>query len=308
MKKLSFIGLAIIGLLQQNSSFAQATAPMQKENGGYGSNNGNTYSSNNNNGNTNTNNSNSGGIKRKSLTSYMNLQMPETDGRNGACVAYHQVTKRFYASYGGNEGFPMAVFDIKGSRLSDADLKTSFDTRGLWYNPNTKSICANGYNQNGWIRYKLDYNGMPTDKETLFEGLNQPSEHSVGVYCAYDDKLHFLNEQNIDAYSLTTGQYESQIRLYVGVDQGQTADESNISLSEDYNKTSIIYTGIMNAQFGLLNITDKQIELYDRNTGYRTQILKLPSDITLYSLMNFCYANGTYFLFNKETNTWMGYR
>src|SRR5438552_2828335 len=92
----------------------------------------------------------------KTLTKTIELKMPKTadddmPGTRGAAVVWHPLQKKYYASFAGNEGYPMAVFDITGKRLSGDEQTCLKDTRGLWYNPKLNKICGNGHSDIGWF-------------------------------------------------------------------------------------------------------------------------------------------------------------
>jgi hypothetical protein len=56
-------------------------------------------------------------------------------------------------------------------------------------------------------------------------------------------------------------------------------------------------------------VAKKQIELYDAETGYLTQVLKLPSNAPeLHTVFDFAYANGLFWIFDEENRTWVGYK
>jgi len=259
----------------------------------------------------------------KQLKKTMELKMPgkvlvskrtgedSLPGTRGASVAWHPVQKKYYAAFAGNASYPLAVFDATGKILSDEDLNTMADLRGLWYNSTLKKICGNGYNETGWFDYTLDAKGIPEDVEILMEGLNQPTEQSVGVYNPKSDMVYFLNNQFIHVYNAEAMEEEdSTIRIYAGTSKKEEIEEDDKGdwLPDSYNYTTVIYTGIPKAEFGLLNTLSKQVELYNRKTGLLTQKLQLPDEVELYTGFNFSYCNGTYWFFNQETRTWTGYK
>ena len=231
-------------------------------------------------------------------------------GKRGGAVVWHPIQKKYYAAFAGNSTFPLAVFDITGKRLSDEDQTTLQDTRGLWYNPKLKKICGNGYNNIGWFSYKLDAKGIPTESEIDFEGMNQPGEQSIGVSNTQTNQVCFLYGQHIYLYNADAMQSDTSIRLYPGVSKKEDIDEDDDgeTLSEDYNYNVLIYTGISKAEFGLLNVYLRQVELYNQKTGLLTQKLKLPADLPTWPAFNFSYTNGTYWAFDQDTRTWTGYK
>lgn len=252
----------------------------------------------------------------KQLKKTITLQMPKTvdddmPGTRGACVAWHPVQKKYYAAFAGNAGYPLAVFDVTGKRLSDEELSCRVDTRGLWYNATLKKICGNGYNEYGWFDYRTNPKGIPEVVEIYIQGMNQPDVQCVGAYNPKSDMVYFLYNQFIHVYNPDGMEEEdSLIRIYSGISKKDDIDEEDEGdwLSDSYNNTTIIYTGIPKAEFGLLNTLSKQVELYNRKTGLLTQRLQLPDDADLYTTFNFSYCNGTYWFFNQETRAWTGYK
>ena len=251
--------------------------------------------------------------KESKLKKVLELKMPEGPGRNGSGITYHPDSKRYYATIAGNDRHPLAIFDSKGKRLTDDDQKALFDVRGLWWSPTLKKFCANGYADKGWITYKLDKKGVPEDIEQLYKGMVQPDDQSVAAFNPRSNDVFFLSGQLVWTIPAATGMVEDEdIRLYVGAtNRSEALDmefyEDDEYLSEDYNPT-LIYTGVQKGEFGLLNHYDKQIELYDRKTGYMTQKLILPDDAPAPEMLCFGFANGIYWLYDKDARTWVGYK
>lgn len=249
-------------------------------------------------------------VTAKPLNKVMTLSMPGETGSNGASVAWHPILKKYYASFAGNASYPLAVFDVKGNRISPDELETMFDVRGLWYNTGSKKIEANGFKDFGWISYKLNAKGIPEDIVQLQEGLVQPDEHSVGVFDALKKRICFLHEGIISSYSLkgepTADEIEiKRITETPEMPEGELEDESETA--DMYNSTALCYTGITNAEFGILNYGKMQIELYNRK-GILTKAFVLPEDVAVYVNFNFAYANGIWWLFDKEQRIWLGYK
>jgi hypothetical protein len=247
--------------------------------------------------------------KARPLKSVMTLEILGEGGSNGASVVWHPIQKKYYASMAGNASFPMGVYSEKGKLLSDEDLAAQFDLRGLWFNPITKTINGNGYGEGGWVSYKLNAKGIPTDIKMLFEGMYQPSEQSVATYDGKTNSVYFLEGNEVVIYNGKTGEQVNGINIFPGLKKAP-ADGEEVSgeIGEDYNTTVVVFTGIPRAEFGLLNVTNKEIELYNKATGYLTQKLKLPEEAELSSSFCFAYTNGIYFLFDKEARKWIGYK
>lgn len=247
-------------------------------------------------------------IEKKNVQKVLELKMPGTGGANGAAVAWHPVFKKYYASMAGNISFPLGVFDINGKLLSEETQEAMFDIRGLWYNSDTKTLQMNGYNDFGWAEYQLDKQGLPVDVKIIREGMNQPSEQSAGAYNAREEKIYFFNndEGNIEIYDLSTSSYEESITLKLGRAEGKSG--SNSDVLENYNSSTVIYTGIPGAEIGLLNFENNMLELYNIKSGYLTRKLVLPTDAPSPGMLNFAYCNGIYWLFDKSERAWKGYK
>jgi hypothetical protein len=245
------------------------------------------------------------------LKKVLELQIKGEGGANGASVAWNPMLKKYYCAIAGNADFPMSVFNATGTLVSDSTLKTQIDVRGLWYNTRTKTLQANGYDDAGWITYKLDSKGIPISFTNLFEGLNQPNEQSVGVFDAAGNVLYFydnLEVPEITKYSMTDAKSVSTISLHPGTKFEEDIDEDwDLESMFDYNSTTVVYTGIPKSEFGMLNIELIQIELYNAD-GLLTKVLLLPSDTPTYEMFNFSYCNGIYWLFDKDNRKWIGYK
>lgn len=251
---------------------------------------------------------NAEGQTTRMLKKNIELQMPDEDGSNGASVVWHPVQKKYYAAFAGNASYPIAVFDAIGKRLSPENLTTQIDVRGLWFNSDEKLIYGNAFKDFGWFSYKLDAKGIPQELTTILPGLNQPSTQSVGAYNVKNRFIYFLNKTKIVAYNSEGKQVEdSTISIMLNIPE-DFKDGDEIYMEDNYNLTTIIFTGINKSEFGLLNYSKSRIELYDKKTGILSQILKLPEDAISYDWLNFSFTNGIYWLFEKDNRKWVGYK
>jgi hypothetical protein len=250
----------------------------------------------------------------RTLKKVMELKMPLTKdddkaGTRGAAVTWHPGQKKYYASFAGNVDYPMGVFDATGKRVSETTLKTQADTRGLWYDPNTKLLTGNGYGDFGWFQYKLDENGIPYTADVIVEGKNQPESQCQGQFYTPSKQVLFFWQSQVYKYSRQGAAMDSML-IHWGrtKDEGPGDDEDLYYISEDYNNSAMIYTGIKGQELGFLNITNKEIEFYDIANGFRTEVVALPENAPVESVFNFAFANGTYWLFDMELRKWVGYK
>lgn len=252
---------------------------------------------------------------KKALKKIMELKMPKTadddmPGTRGAGVAWHPIQKKYYANFAGNVGYPSAVFNATGKRLSSDDAETMVDTRGIWYNPQTKAIEGNQYDIGGWFRYQLDSKGLITDYSSIQTGMVQPTSQVVGTLNTKTKKVVFLKGSELFFYSFSDTISTGNMVIHFGITKQKDImpDEDATAEPEGYNYTSVIYTGIANAEYGFLNTMDNQVELYSEKTGLLTKIFTLPADATAEGSFNFAYANGIYWLFDMKNRKWVGYK
>ncbi len=254
----------------------------------------------------------------RTLKEVMELQMPKTAedelcGTRGASVCWNPDTKKYYAAFCGNSQFPMGVFTATGTRISDENLTTMEDLRGMWYNPSAKVLMANGYSDIGWLSYDLDNKGIPSNINYKFPDMNQPNPQSVGAYDARLKYVFFLDKSRVMLYENFSDLYarvadSTQIHWGRKKLQGPGENENEFEGNENYNFTNVVATGIKEAEFGLLNTVEKQIELYDRKEGYLRQTLKLPAGAPVEASFNFAFSNGIYWLFDIKNRKWIGYK
>ena len=247
------------------------------------------------------------------LKKVLELKIPREGGANGASVSWHPLLKKYYAAMAGNVSFCLGVFDAKGKLLSLPEQTTLFDIRGLWYNPHTKTLQMNGYSDFGWAEYKLDGKGFPDSVKLLHEGVNQPVDQSVGAFDPQKDVIYFLNEDgNLDVYDFKEGNYLDEIELTLGKTKKEIDDDEdaadNYDVLDDYNHSTVVYTAISGADIGLLNYSEKEIELYNLKDGHLVRKLSLPEEAPANDLLNFSYCNSTWWLFDTKARTWIGFR
>ena len=250
----------------------------------------------------------------QALKKVMELKMPKTvdddmPGTRGASVVWHPINKKYYACFAGNADYPFAVFDGTGKRLSGENQTALMDTRGLWYNPATKLVCGNGHGDLGWYSYVLDKSGIPTDIMMIKNNMHQPNAQSVGVYNSAAKQVLFLHGSQVYMYESDGTPADSIIIHWTRKKtDGADEDEDPTLEHEDYNIYSLVYTGIKGQELGFLNITNKQVDLYDIKTGFLTKTLAFPETAICEQTFNFAYANGIFWLFNMELRKWVGYK
>lgn len=250
----------------------------------------------------------------RQLRKVTELKMPTGGGDNGGTVALSQKNRYYYATIAGNKTYSMAYFSTTGQMMSPPDLALLADIRGLWYNPFLKTFQANCAGTAGWVNYVLDDAGIPYDVKPLYPGQLQPFPQSVGSYNSKENVVYFLKGSTVVVYDAGSGkeQKEKTVLLKTGYSKKNLppADfkmDSNLVLTQ-YNTTTVVFTAVPNAEFGLLNIKTHEIELYSRADGLLTQRLKLPPEAPVKEKLNFSFCNNIYWIYDKSNRSWIGYR
>jgi hypothetical protein len=246
---------------------------------------------------------------RKAIT----LLMPKGKGDNGGTVAVNLRNRNLYATIVGNKTYSMAFFNNTGEMVSPPDLALLSDIRGLWYNPASKTFQANTFGGN-WVTYVIDDAGIPYDVKPQFTNVLQPTANSVTAFNQRENVVYFLRGSTVVTVDINTGKPvpEKTYTLKIGFTKKSPAPADykadTTKTPAAYNSTTVIYTGMTNAEFGLLNTTTKEIELYSKQDGLLYQKLKLPKEASAFDKFNFAFANGIYFVFDKSKRAWVGYR
>jgi hypothetical protein len=195
----------------------------------------------------------SGGNKELKIISaekVMDMVIPE-GGANGASVVYHPKEKLYYAAQAGNMDFPLVIFNANGKVVSGTDQKTLIDVRGLWYNPKTKQLEGNAYNDFGWFSYDLNRDGLPSIIKKKRQGMSQPDQNSAGVLNTEDNEVLFLDGLNIVCYSTDGTDKRKSIQIHFGaMNTNDATTLSSADFEKTYNIRSIIYTGTKGAEIG----------------------------------------------------------
>ncbi len=237
-----------------------------------------------------------------SLVTRFTIPKELTGGANGAGVAYDPVRKLYYAAMAGNENFGLVVYNSKG--LVVASTTTMIDVRGIWYNPLTKNIEVNGFENNGMAHYIRNDKGIPTNIEIDATGQNQPDENSCAALNSANNTLLFLTGNEDEEYTIES--YDKS--NYQSTNSTTFFPPDGVDLYESINYTAIVYTGMPKAEVGILNYGEQVVYLANLQNGYTTYELKLSDSIVPEDRFNFAYTNKLFWFFDKTNRVWSAYK
>ncbi len=252
-------------------------------------------------------------IKRH-LQVVMRLEMPNGPGENGGTVALNTRNKNYYATIAGSKAYSLAIFNGLPELLSPPDLALLYDIRGLWYHPKDQTFYANTHGNTGWIKYTIDKMGIPYDAKVAYTGQRQPFPQSVGQYSQKENIVYFLKGSTAVAYDGATGDpvpaKNKLLKIGFTKKSPPPADlqVDSFSVRFGYNSTTLIYTGIAQSEFGLLNVKNREIELYSAADGLLTTRLKIPETVPVKDKLNFAFCNNIYWLYDDSSRSWAGMR
>jgi hypothetical protein len=226
------------------------------------------------------------------------IELPKGSGTNGAGVAYNPEFGYYYMPMAGNKSYPIYVYNKKWELVDEMD--NLIDFRGIWYNPDTKKLEANAYNDSTIYTIKLNSAGIPIgvektavtppvsddDKNTCWAYL--PSEKSVMVYVDADTRVIF--------YDRTAGVRKRSALTDPAIPQ------------DDINYATVLYSGMAGKEIALGDYMDNAFWLYNAKTGAQVETVLLPFHHPLMrDRFNIGWANGIIWIFNTDERTWYGF-
>jgi hypothetical protein len=224
------------------------------------------------------------------------LDYQSTNLFNCSGVAYNPIQAKYYAVRAGNSSFPLETWSSTGTQLYTTSA--GFDWRGMWWNPNTNQLEGNGYNTFGMWRANLDVSGNALSTGvSLFTGMAQPDAQSCGDYDPIANEVIYYFNGRIYRYSRATN---AAINNYALI--GCPVGFGNI------NSTTVVYTGCVGKEIGILDYVNKRIYLFQKNTGIYMGMCQLPAAAVTSNSFRFSWANGYAWLFDLNTGNWYSYR
>jgi hypothetical protein len=220
----------------------------------------------------------------------------QESGTYANAVVYNPLLNLYYASYGGNETYPLETFDKKGKVLYSTT--TGADMRGMWWNPKTEKLEGNCFSDGGIVSVEIREDGYAGGSpKTIFKGRLQPDDQSAGAFDYVDNQVLYYFEGKIYKYGRLNGNYIEAMKL-----RNMPAKFDDI----DYN--TLIFTGQEGVEIGILNYVAKEIYFFDKKTGEYTKTMKLPADAPTSDRMRFAFANNYVWLYDHSVRTWIGYK
>lgn len=225
------------------------------------------------------------------------IALPKGSGTNAAGVAYNPQTGYYYMAMAGNADYPLYVYNKRWTLV--AEVTGDVDFRSIWYNPTTKQLEGNGYNEEAIYVITLNDKGIPTGaKKTEVDvpaGLELNTSWAYNAaskqVMVYDD-----GKESIIIYDRKKGTKKKSILLRPSVP------------AKSVNYTTALYTGMKGKEIAIGNYVENTLWLYDAKTGKKTETVKVATTSTpMKDRFNLAWCNNTVWLFNTDERTWYGF-
>jgi hypothetical protein len=236
------------------------------------------------------------------ITDYVtHIALPEGSGTNAAGVAYHPDFKYLYFAMAGNADYPLYVYDGEGQYVDD--VTGGIDFRGIWYNPDTKQLEANAYNDDEVYTITLNDKGIPTGVKGT--GVKCADAKIDNAAWAYVPGSKLIMAYNPDADRIVLCDRKTGVRK-------KSVPLAKVNDGATVNSTTIMYTDIQGKELALVNVTDNALWLYDAKTGKHTETIMLPdldSDfLILPERFNMAWTEDIIWVFDTEFRTWYAFQ
>ena len=214
---------------------------------------------------------------------------------NRSGIAYDPVNDRYYSVNAGSPHYPMETYDGNG-RLLNATPQ-GFDYRGVWYNPNTKSIEGNGFNSCGiWHAQVNSAHVANGNGKHLVSNTKGPDVQACADYDYNDNEIVYYYNGTIYRHDHETNELISSVSV------------SGLPVSSYHlNTTGIGYTGVKGMELGLWDYQNRKFYFIDKESGKYVTECQLPNSAPAQSYLKMGFENGLLWLYDGVSQ-WFGYR
>ena len=217
-------------------------------------------------------------------------EMQSNEGTNGSAVVWVPDGNYYVTCIAGNADFPLEAFDRSGKSLYAVPV--GIDIRGMWYNPKTKRLEANGAGDAGWYERIGATNGKPDGEwKLIVAGQNHPDFQSVLSYIPKKKKLVTYYDGNFSFWGRKN--QKQKLRFQHGTPFGE---------KWFIDPTTACYTGNDDFPIAILELNAGKILYFDLKGKYLAGTLVDGTDDI--SAFRFSFANGKAFIFDAEARIW----
>jgi len=212
-------------------------------------------------------------------------------------IVYNPDRNLYYGTYGGNTSVPIDVWNSAGTRLATI-TPSGYDFRGAWWNPTTRQLEANAFDNTSIAAKPIDNNGYPvaTTVTTIFATGNGLSPQNLAAFDPVNNELIYYSGGVIKRVSRANNATIASATV-MGLPVASSALNSNI----------VLYTGCSGKEYALYNANAKAVYFVSRATNAYVGMSQLPTSAPANANYGMSYTRGQLYLFNSATNSWSGY-
>lgn len=216
-------------------------------------------------------------------------------GGMGVSVVWSQALKRYYAVVSATGEKWLFLYDQNGNPIKNP-YQLPFDPGSLWMEGTGKSLKSYASGMEGLYIIHLR-EGLPAYAENVFYSLHNPVAIGNGAWVSRRRELWYYHDKTIFRYKTRHAHHRPPLHLDID------------DFENELNNMGLIYTGIRHCEIGLYDRGQNRILLFNASNGRCHRILQILDENGPKPLCgDFAYANGYYWLFNRETGIWHGYR
>jgi len=226
----------------------------------------------------------------------ISLTASQARGSMGVSVVWNSAEKRYYSAVSGGQEKLLLLYDEQG-KLNHTPYHLEFDPGALWFESGGTALGSSASGIEGLYKIHLR-SGLPAFTENVYYAIHNPVCIGTGAWVSRKKEVWFYHDKTV--YRFKIGRAKRVIPIALDI-----ADFDN-----ELNVMSMIYTGIKKREIGLYDYGQNRILLFNAKTGRCSYTLNIKQDghENLRPLCgDFSYANGIYWLFDRETGIWHGY-
>lgn len=216
-------------------------------------------------------------------------------GGMGVSVVWNPGLKKYYAAVSGNVERWLFMYDQNGKAIKPPYL-LPFDPGSLWLEAGGKMLKSYASGMEGLYVIHLR-EGMPAYAENIFYSLHNPVAIGNGAWAGRRKEMWYYHDKAIFRYKIRHAHHRSPLQLDI--------DE----FENELNSMGMVYTGIRGIEIGLYDRGQHRILLYNSRSGRCTRILQILDENGPKPICgDFAFTNGLFWLYNRESGIWHGYR
>jgi len=225
----------------------------------------------------------------------MKLASEGIRGGMGVSVVWNPPLNRYYAAVSGTGEKWLIIYNQQGKPIKKP-YSLPFDPGSLWLEGSGKVLKSYASGMEGLYVIHLR-EGLPAYFENIFHSLHNPVAIGNGAWARHRREMWYYHDKTIFRYKTKHAHHRPPLNLNID------------DFENELNSMGLIYTGIKNREIGIYDRGQHRILLYSAKTGRCRNILQIMDETGPKPICgDISYANGYYWLYDRETGIWHGYR